>query len=101
MNNLLKKTDKIIIDKSHYLKTDGGRGVCLVQHFPQKRISKEGLETEYTAEERFYFPTVAQALEKYTDLKQIILPQIVEMLEVQKETLEILKEFKNKYRNWE
>ena len=101
MNNLFKKKDKVDIDANHYLTTDNFRGVCLVQHFPQKRTNKEGVETDYTAEERFYYPTVGQALEKYVDLKQIILPQIVEMLEVQRETLEILKEFKRNYKNWD
>ena len=34
------------------------------------------------------------------ELKQVILPSIVEMLEVQKEVAEVLKQFKEKFCNW-
>lgn len=74
--------------------------MCLVKHFPAKRKNKEGVETEYTAEEKFYFPRVSMALEQYVKEKQIILPTVVEMLEVQKQVLAVLEDFKTKYANW-
>ena len=101
MNNIFKKKDKVEIDSNFHLETDTFSGVCLVKSFPAKRKNKEGEETDYTATERFYYNTVAQALEKYVELKQIILPEISEMLEVQKQVLSILEDFKTKYKNWE
>ena len=100
MNNIFKKKDKVEIDSNFHLETDTFSGVCLVKSFPAKRKNKEGEETDYTATERFYYNTVAQALEKYVELKQVILPSIVEMLEVQKEVSEVLKQFKEKFCNW-
>ena len=101
MNNIFKTKNKVEIDSNFHLETDTFSGVCLVKSFPAKRKNKEGEETDYTATERFYYNTVAQALEKYVELKQIILPEISEMLEVQKQVLSILEDFKTKYKNWE
>ena len=100
MNNLFKTVGKIDLDDNHYLESDSSWGISLVQHYPAKRTNKKGEETDYTATERYYYTTVAQALEKYVNLKQIILPEVSEMLEIQKETLDILKEFKESYKNW-
>lgn len=100
MNNIFKTKDKVEIDSNFHLQTDTFSGVCLVKSFPAKRKNKQGVETDYIATERFYYNTVAQALEKYMELKQIILPSIVEMLEVQKEVAEVLKQFKENYKNW-
>lgn len=99
-NNLFKTKAKVEIDTNFYLTTDNESGVCLVKHYPATRKNKEGAETEYTAEERFYYPTVAQSLERYVREKQIILPSVVEMLEVQKQVLSVLEDFRTKYRNW-
>jgi len=100
MNLLFKQKAKVEIDSNFYLETDGFSGVCLVQHFPAKRKNKKGEETDYTKEERFYYPNVALALRKYTDLKQIVLPTVEEMLEVQKQIAQVLENFEKKYKNW-
>ena len=99
MNNIFKTKNKVEIDPNFHLETDTFSGVCLVKSFPAKRKNKQGEEIDYIATERFYYNTVAQALEKYMELKQIILPSIVEMLEVQKEVAEVLKQFKENFRN--
>ena len=99
-NNLFKKVDKVELDSNFYLESDGSWGVSLVQHYPAKRTNKKGEETDYTATERYYYTTVAQALEKYVNLKQIILPEVSEMLEIQKQVLVILEYFKKNYKNW-
>lgn len=99
-NNLFKTKSKVELSNNFHLETDGYFGVCLVKSFPATRKSKDGKETEYTAEERFYYNTLAQALEKFYSLRQIISPEVKEMLQVQKETLEILKQFKEQYKNW-
>jgi len=101
MNKIFKHKDRIDLSEHYYLESDSFRGVVLVEHFPAKRTNKKGETVEYTAEEKLYYPTVAQALEKFVFLKQIILPEVSEMLEVQKETLSILKEFKESYKNWD
>lgn len=101
MNKIFKHKDRIDLSEHYYLTSDSFRGIVLVEHFPAKRTNKNGETVEYTAEERFYYPTVAQALDKFVALKQIILPEVAEMLKIQKETLSILKEFKNNYKNWD
>ena len=100
MNNIFKHKDRVDLTEHYYLTSDSFRGIVLVQHFPAQRTNKKGETVEYTAEERFYYPTLAQALDKFVSLRQIVLPEVSEMLEVQKETLVILKEFKELYKNW-
>ena len=100
MNNIFKHKDRVDLSEHYYLESDSYKGVVLVQHFPAQRTNKKGETVEYTAEERFYYPTLAQALDKFVFLRQIVLPEVSEMLEIQKETLAILKEFKEKFRNW-
>ena len=99
-NKIFKHKDRVDLGENHYLESDSYKGVVLVEHFPAKRTNKKGETVEYTAEERFYYPTLAQALDKFVFLRQIVLPEVSEMLEIQKETLDILKEFKEKFRNW-
>ena len=99
-NNIFKHKDRVDLSENHYLESDSYKGVVLVQHFPAQRTNKKGETVEYTAEERFYYPTLAQALDKFVSLRQIVLPEVSEMLEIQKETLCILKEFKESYKNW-
>ena len=99
-NNIFKHKDRVDLSENHYLESDSYKGVVLVQHFPAQRTNKKGETVEYTAEERFYYPTLAQALDKFVSLRQIVLPEVSEMLKIQQETLSILKEFKEKFRNW-
>ena len=100
MNNIFKNKARVDLDNNHYLETDSNSGVVLVQHFPAKKKDKEGKEVSYTKFERFYYPTVASCLERYTREKQIILPEVTEMLEIQKQVLAILEDFKTKFKNW-
>ena len=99
-NNIFKHKDRVDLSENHYLESDSYKGVVLVQHFPAQRTNKKGETVEYTAEERFYYPTLAQALDKFVSLRQIILPEVSEMLKIQQETLGILKQFKEKWKNW-
>ena len=99
-NNIFKHKDRVDLSENHYLESDSYKGVVLVQHFPAQRTNKKGETVKYTAEERFYYPTLAQALDKFVSLRQIVLPEVSEMLEIQKETLDILKQFKELYKNW-
>ena len=100
-NNIFKHKDRVDLSEHYYLTSDSFKGVVLVQHFPAQRTNKKGETVEYTAEERFYYPTLAQALDKFVALKQIILPEVSEMLKIQQETLSILKEFKERWKNWD
>ena len=99
-NKIFKHKDRVDLSEHYYLESDSYKGVVLVQHSPAKRTNKKGETVEYTAEERFYYPTLAQALDKFVALRQIILPEVSEMLKIQKETLDILKQFKEKFKNW-
>jgi len=101
MNNIFKHGAKIEIDSQYYLESDQFSGIVLVQHFPATKKNKDGEETAYTKFDRWYFPTVSGALNQYQKLRQIILPTIEEMLEVQRKTLFILEDFSKKYRNWD
>lgn len=100
MNNIFKHGAKVDIDENYFLESDSFSGVVLVQHFPATKKNKEDKEIKYTKFDRWYFPTVSLALNQYQKLRQIILPSIEEMLEVQKETLGILERFESKYKNW-
>ena len=100
MNNIFKHKDRVDLGENHYLESDSYKGVVLVQHSPAKRTNKKKETVEYTAEERFYYPTLAQALDKFVSLRQIVLPEVSEMLEIQQETLDILKEFKERWKDW-
>lgn len=100
-NNIFKKKVKVEIDSNYYLTTDSFSGVCLVQHYPAKKKNKEGLEVDHIVEDRWYFTMLSQALNKYVELKQIILPEVTKMLEVQKQVLDVLKNFENNYKNWD
>ena len=100
-NNIFKTKAKVEIDSNYYLVTDSFNGVCLVQHYPAKKKNKEGVEVDFIAEDRWYFTMLSQALTKYVELKQIILPEIAEMVEVQKQVLGILKKFEDNYKNWD
>lgn len=99
-NKIFKHKDRVDLSEHYYLESDSYKGVVLVQHSPAKRTNKKKETVEYTAEERFYYPTLAQALDKFVSLRQIVLPEVSEMLKIQKETLDVLKEFKEKFRNW-
>lgn len=99
-NNLFKHRERVDLTENYYLESDGFKGIVLVQHSPATRKNKNGEETQYTAEERWYYPNLGLALEKFYSLRQIISPEVKEMLQVQKETIEILKDFKNKWKNW-
>lgn len=100
MNNLFREQKKVILDENFYLLSDGASGLVLVKHYPAKRKNKEGVETDYTAEDKFYAPNVAQILDRYVREKQVILPEVSEMLEVQKQVLTILEDFRTKFKNW-
>lgn len=100
MNKIFKNTGKVKIDETFHLETDGFSGVVLVQKIPSIRKNKEGEGVQYIKEDKWYFPTVALALKKYTDLNQILLPTVEEMLEVQKQILNIFEDFRKNYKNW-
>ncbi len=109
MNNLFKKEKMIKLDNNFTLSSDGYHGICLT--FTEKRerektvkiegkTKKTGEVEEYDFEDKWYFTTISPALERYMELKQVIIPSMVEILEVQKEILEILSDFREKYKNW-
>ena len=98
MNNIFKqaKTDMIKLDSNYYLTTDNFKGVCLVFHEMRKKESK----TDFKYEEKYFYPTVGQALSKYVTLAQSQIKNVKEIEEKTEKILNILEDFKTKYKNW-
>lgn len=102
MNNIFKNKDIVELDSNYYLTTDNFKGICLVFHEPRTKNKKDGTTAKVEYEERFYYANIGQALEKYITLKQMssIGEELTDILETNKEILNILKDFKDKYKNW-
>lgn len=95
MNNIFikAKKNKIVIDKNFYMKPDGFSGVVLVHSQQKKRKKKTGGEEFYKYETKFYYPRVAQALQKYVDVSGSSDMRIDKILENSKRVLTIISEF--------
>jgi len=102
MNKIFKKAEKdtIELDSMYYLTTDSFKGVCLVFHEPRKKTTKKDVEVDFEYEEKWYFPTVGQGLQKYVELSQKQIKNTDEILAKTEIILSILEDFKTKYKNW-
>ncbi|MFN7339799.1 MAG: hypothetical protein ACK5VI_01810 [Opitutia bacterium] len=100
MNNLFKNSKKVKLDDNYTLEHDGYSGIVLVFEEERIRTKKDETEEKYMFSDKWYFPRVSMALEQYVKEKQIILPTVEEMLEVQKQVLEILQNFEKNFKNW-
>ena len=102
MNNIFKqtKTDMIKLESNYYLTTDNFKGVCLVFHEMRKKENKKGVKTDFKYEEKYFYPTVGQALSKYVALAQSQIKNVKEIEEKTEKILNILEDFKTKYKNW-
>ena len=98
MNNIFKqtKTDMIKLDSNYYLTTDNFKGVCLVFHEMRKKENKK----DFKYEEKYFYPTVGQALSKYVTLSQSQIKNVKEIEEKTEKILNILEDFITKYKNW-
>ena len=99
MNNIFKqtKTDMIKLDSNYYLTTDNFKGVCLVFH---EKENKKGVKTDFKYEEKYFYPTVGQALSKYVTLAQSQIKNVKEIEEKTEKILNILEDFKERWKNW-
>jgi hypothetical protein len=100
MNNLFKNSKKVKLDDNYTLEHDGYSGIVLVFEEERIRTKKDETEEKYMFSDKWYAPNLSQILKIYTDQKQIILPTVEEMLEVQKQVLSVLEDFRTKYKNW-
>ena len=64
-NKIFKHKDRVDLTEHYYLTSDSFRGIVLVEHFPAQRTNIKGESVEYTPEERFYYPTLDQELDKF------------------------------------
>lgn len=100
MNNIFKKAgkDKIQIDNNYFLETDSFRGIVLVREFEKERKKKDETVETYLAQERWYYPRVVMALEKYFDDKHN--SDLSKIKENTEEALKVLKEFRDNFKDW-
>ena len=91
MNNLFKSagTRRISLDEKFYLAPDENYGLMLTQEVVKirKKVDKEtkkptGEEEEYTATEKYYFPRLSQAVNKYIQLSGNEATSIEELKEI-------------------
>lgn len=109
MNNVFKKASEIALDENYSITTDGDTGVRLVSRKVKLRpkvITENGKKIrtkekeEYVAEDGWWFLTLGAAIEKYIDDSQKSTKTIEELLEVSKRLMEVVDDFRTKYKNW-
>lgn len=104
MNNIFKK-GAIVLDDNFSLTPDPDHG--LVLNFTEERLKEEsikgnktGKQVPYQYNSKWYFPSVGMALEKFVTLSGNSSKSIEEVIENSKKTMDIVKEFRTKYKNW-
>ena len=71
MNKVFTRTNKIVLDDSYQLESDGDSGIVLTfSEIRQRKNKTTGLEEDYIFFDRWYFTRISQALTKYVDLTQ-------------------------------
>lgn len=105
MNNIFKK-GAIVLDDKFSLTPDSDNG--LVLNLTEERMKDEtvksvktGKKIPYQHTTTWYFPSVGMALEKFVTLSGNSSKSIEEIIENSKKTMEIVKEFRTKYKNWD
>jgi hypothetical protein len=89
MNNVFKNTKRIDLDEKFSLTPDVDHGLVLTQEVMKirKKIDKEskkptGETEEYLGTEKYYFPRLAQSINKYIQLTTNEAESIVELKEI-------------------
>lgn len=103
MNNIFKKANSkmIKLDDNYRLETDGDNGVTLIFSEPRVKINKETRkEEDLIFEDKWYFPRVNQALERFEKLSGNSSKTIEEILANNVRVLKVLEEFSKKFKNW-
>ena len=101
MNNLFKKEKAIELDANYSIETDKGNGVSLVfQEQREKENKTTKLKEPFIFVDRWYFNTVGQSLTKYVELSQNSNKDLKKVIEKTNAILSIVKEFRDKYKNW-
>jgi hypothetical protein len=91
----------IQLGEGYTLSPDSDRGVVLTfSEEAIKKSKKTGLETPYIAETKYYYPSIGMALNKYFELSQNSAKDLEEVVSKTNEILTVIKEFKDKFGNW-
>lgn len=80
---------KQVLDKDFYLTPDSYSGVILNKIVKGENKKGEPIETI----DKWYYPNYVFALEKYAKLKQEQIAELDQMLEIYKETLNVIKDY--------
>jgi hypothetical protein len=101
MNNIFKKQEMIQLGEGYTLSRDSDRGVVLTfSEETTKTNKKTGIEAPHIAETKYYYPSVGMALNKYVELSQNSAKDLEEVVSKTNEILTVIKEFKDKFGNW-
>jgi len=101
MNKIFTKKNRIELDNSWYMESDGASGIQLVFHEPRKRVKKGTEEEEdYIFEDIFYFTRVVQALRHYCDANQNSAKNLEEILEKTDKIYNILEKLDKEFRQF-
>lgn len=101
MNNIFKKEQVINLDNKYYIESDGQKGVSLVFHEIREKTNKKGEKEDYNFTDRYYFLTISQALEQYIKMSQNTDVTLEEAIVDGKRILNVLEDFRVKYKNWD
>jgi hypothetical protein len=95
MNNIFKKGD-IKLDDRYNLVTDGDSGVVLI--LKESRVNGKG--EDYIFTDKWYFPSIGMALERYVRNSNNKFSEFKEVIDTTNRTYDIINDFKTKYKNW-
>ena len=71
MNKVFTRTNKIVLDDSYQLESDGDSGIVLTfSEIRQRKNKTTEKQEDYLFESKTYHTRIAQALTKYVDLTQ-------------------------------
>ena len=110
MNEIFKKAGKevIVLDENYTLSHDGFKGVALTFSEEREREKetkidgkkvKTGEIEKYSFEDKYYYPTLGQALKRYVELSQNSAKDLKEIAEKTDKILAVVEDFK-KFKNW-
>jgi hypothetical protein len=109
MNNIFKREGNITLDENFSLEHDGDHGVILIFQQERKRNKSKKVDGKkvydgnlenYIYNDRWYYPKVGMALEKYSLVRSNKTTNLEELTLSTNKVLEVLTDFKTKYKDF-